>query len=518
MPRGSHKAHKTLRTGKRIAVLLLASCALATIAGSRSFEYDEAYSVFVTSPVPRPDWPAGVFRAGDVRSAFTLHSGPAAIARALRATDVHPPLYFWVLRGWRSAFGDSLLSMRLLSVGFAVLALAVVGAIGTDIGVPPLPAMLLTLGCYGFAYTAAVARGFALADLLALCGVLLTLRAARRPDGKKACAAFSGLLLGAATLANYLAGFGAVATLVWLGVVCRREWRAWLAAVGAFAAAVPVDLWFFLGQHDSRPGQFPPFQAVPALARLARYSVATVLGGLPLYGPSSLMLPLEVTLTLGFLGLVALVVARWTCIATRDARALLLAGAVAPPFGLLLLGLAFNSTPIELRYLCFATPFVALLISGALGRSVTGPDLRGTGESRWRIAALTGLLMLQAASLSGLAVMPETMQPTRAMAREAVRLAGSNGVILLPRGNDGVGVVGPFLAELPDQARILLFDSRVNAARLCPLLPDTDSVVLARVVADQESRAAVAAIGTVLRQCRDRTSVITATAPPAASW
>ena len=86
-----------MRFGQQLAVLSLAALALGAAAATRSFEYDEAYSVFVTSPVPRPAWPATMFRASDARAAFTAHAGPAAITRALRATDVHPPLYFWVL-------------------------------------------------------------------------------------------------------------------------------------------------------------------------------------------------------------------------------------------------------------------------------------------------------------------------------------------------------------------------------------------------------------------------------------
>ena len=39
----------------------------------------------------------------------------------------------------------------------------------------PVVAMLLTLGCYGFVYTNAIARGFAAAEMLTLCGVALLL-------------------------------------------------------------------------------------------------------------------------------------------------------------------------------------------------------------------------------------------------------------------------------------------------------------------------------------------------------
>jgi hypothetical protein len=50
---------------------------------------------------------------------------------------------------------------------------------------------------------------------------------------------------------------------------------------------------------------------------------------------------------------------------------------LAPPVGLLLLDVIFNSTPIELRYLAFATPFPGLLLAGALA------SLPHRGASAW---------------------------------------------------------------------------------------------------------------------------------------
>ncbi len=80
--------------------------------------------------------------------------------------------------------------------------------------------------------------------------------------------------------------------------------------------------------------------------------------------------------------------------------------AAAPPLGLLLLGLVFNSMPIELRYLAFATPFIGLLLAGAFA---TLP--RRAGHT------LCGfVLAIQILSLVGLMTRQETMQPARATA------------------------------------------------------------------------------------------------------
>ena len=473
-----------MRFGQQVAVLSLAALALGAAAATRSFEYDEAYSVFVTSPAPRPAWPATVFRAGDARAAFTAHAGPVAIARALRETDVHPPLYFWGLAAWRAVAGDGLVAMRLLSVLCALAALVAVGAIAREAAISQALAMLLTAGCYGFAYTATVARGFALAQALTLFGVLLVLRAARGERWRRALR--GGLLLGAATLTNYLSAFEGAAALLWLLAAHRRRPSLWVAAGLGFAAFLPADLWFFLAQRGSRDGQFPPFRIGAGLARLAEYAVANLFGGLPLYVDEPARTGVEAALGAAALGLAVMVARRWRFLA-RDARWLLLGGALAPPLGLLALGAASNNTPIELRYLCFATPFMGLLLAGILDAGDFTLSRRKRGWRGGYVAA--GVLLLQALAILGLILRPETMQPARRLARQAAALAGAGGIIVLPRGNDGVGVVGPFLAELPDSARVLLVAETDTPSMLRARVPP-GKVVL--VLTDQDRASAAA--------------------------
>ena len=95
---------------------LLCALILGLTAWIRGAEYDEQYTLFLTAGVPRPDWPETAFPAGLARALQSGHSGLAAIGHDLRVTDVHPPLYFWVLSGWRAIFGGGLLTARVLSV------------------------------------------------------------------------------------------------------------------------------------------------------------------------------------------------------------------------------------------------------------------------------------------------------------------------------------------------------------------------------------------------------------------
>src|ERR1035438_5700539 len=199
--------------------LLPCAIVLCLAAWLRGAEYDEQYTLFLTSGMPRPDWPVTVFPAGLAREIQAAHSGLAAIAHDLRVTDVHPPLYFWLVSLWREVLGHDFFAARLLSVVLGVGSLALTGVIARLARLPPVWAMLLTLGCYGFTYTSVVARGFALAQLLLLGGVACLLL------GRRVWRfVLAGALFGAATLSNYLALFAAGACLLALGleVVSRR--------------------------------------------------------------------------------------------------------------------------------------------------------------------------------------------------------------------------------------------------------------------------------------------------------
>ena len=126
------------------------------------------------------------------------HATLGGIARDLRATDVHPPLYFWTVSLWRLVFGPGLFAARMLSVLCGTVSIALVGIIANRCAIRPWVAMLLTLGCYGFVYTNAIARGFAMAEMLTLCGVALLL------GGRHVLA---GACLGAALLLQLSRGF-----------------------------------------------------------------------------------------------------------------------------------------------------------------------------------------------------------------------------------------------------------------------------------------------------------------------
>lgn len=450
------------------ATLLLAAVLLTAIADMRPPEYDEAYSIFLTAGNPRPAWPGHTFHPADVRHFFAGASTFGAIARNLRGGDVHPPLYFWILNLWRHVFGSSWFIARLLSVFFSLGTVATLAQAAKIARVPVIPAILIALLAYAFGYTSTVARDFALAQLLNTIGLTLALASRKTDDWRLAAA--TGLAFGAASFANYLAIFTPLAILFWMATpslqpLLRRipmTHRASNAAAGVFLLALlaflPLDWYFFSGQQASRHGQFQPFHPLPALALIAKDSGAAIFGGLPVYaGP--FMMPVALGLFVFFL----------ICLASAAKPALFTLTALATPAGLFLLGLSFNNTPIEIRYLAFSIPSIALILA-----TLPAP-LRNM------------LIILEALGTIGLAFAPATMQPQGLAAREAAAIAGPGTVTLIPYGNDGVGIPGPFIEAAPDNLTIQIIQTAPRLAQL------PQNIILATIGADDSSRAAIAA-------------------------
>jgi hypothetical protein len=207
-------------------------------------------------------------------------------------------------------------------------------------------------------------------------------------------------------------------------------------------------------QRSSRAAQFQPFSPLHALALLAKDFGAALFGGLPLYAGRAAP-GVVAALALLLLACLAAVIQR-----NHKHSPLFALPATATPCGLLALGLVFHNTPIEIRYLAFSMPFLALLFAASLPR---------------------GLL----AAMIGLGFAPGTMQAQALAARQAGAMVPPGGLILLPFGNDGVGVPGPFLAAAPARARVeLLRPGQV------PALAGAPEVILAMLGADAASRAA----------------------------
>ena len=192
----------------------------------------------------------------------------------------------------------------------------------------------------------------------------------------------------------------------------------------------------------------------------------TYLADLPLYFTGTASHIVATFLAALLVLIAAMVVVHW-----RRVPPLFVMAALATPVGLLLLAAVFDSTPIELRYLAFAMPFVGLLLASVSPRPM-----------------VCAVLAIQAVALVGLMIRPETMQPARATAIAAASLVG-DGVVLLPHGNDGVGIVGAFAVESVPELRLLIIRRDATAEQIRARAMPYQRVVLALLDQDADSHA-----------------------------
>jgi hypothetical protein len=347
----------------------------------------------------------------------------------------------------------------MLSVLFSIGALTALAWLATLAEIPVATTLLIALLSYGFAYTGIIARSFACAQCLNIFGMALTIKGSK--DQNSAYALAGGSAFGAAGFSNYLAIFIGAGTLFWLLIAKPAKKLTAFTALGLALFLPPIG-YFFVAQHNSRIGQFTAFSPINALILLAKDNGAALFGGLPLCAGRAgnfvtATLAILITICAGF------IVKNW-----QKNLSVFAVAALATPAGLLALGCVFKNTPIEIRYLAFSLPFIALLLAQTLPRRL-----------------LYLVLCIEACGIAGLIIAPATMQPQGLAARQLRKLATPASLILLPFGNDGVGVPGPFIASVPNHLRLEL----IKPGRL-PNLAREPRVILVMIQIDAASKQA----------------------------
>jgi len=331
-----------------------------------------------------------VYRLGDKSvwwdeglAAWAARQSLAEIAR-WTATDVHPPLYFWMLHFWRLGSGDSEFGLRLLSAAIGVLTVAAAYRLGRAVGGPRaglLAALLVGISRFDIWWSQEM-RMYALAALLAALSLWATVRfwdRDRPTDGALyvlfAVAGLYTLYLSVSVLV--------VANLAWLWVFWRTERRG--RAVLRWGAAQVVTLALFAPWLAYALGRIPTWSsAAPVTLDVFLRIYWTVLTtGIPVSVESYRWLTVPI-LAIFVGGLAALL---WT--GRRDWRvgrnvALLLLGLLLPAGVVYVISLPretfFYSPQLAPRYLLIFVPAFYVLLAWGLTRL-------GAGR-RWPVGAI----------------------------------------------------------------------------------------------------------------------------------
>ena len=165
------------------------------------------------------------------------------------AHDVHPPLYFFMLRGWIELFGDGIWSIRSMSAlpGVVVVGLGVwlTRQLSTQ-RAAVLAGVLLALMPTAVRYSQEV-RMYSLLGVWLLAATLALVYWVRQPERSRCLVAYV-LLMAAGFYTHYFTALCVLVHWAWLGVLCtsqrpgerlilRRQW--WLANVAIVLLYLP---------------------------------------------------------------------------------------------------------------------------------------------------------------------------------------------------------------------------------------------------------------------------------------
>ena len=351
-----------------LAVLLLLAFALRLHrAGERSVWWDEGMSV----------WHA--------------RQSLVEIARQI-SHNVHPPLYFWLLHGWRSISGDSEFGLRIFSTYLGTLTVAATYVLGRTVGgkkVGLLAALFLTVSRFHIIWSQEI-RFYALAALLAALAAWMAIRIWER--GRPIDYALYILFVTAGLYSLYLFFPVPVAiNIAWLWVFWRspRRWKElvrWGAA--QFAILFILALWL----NYALSGFLTNSSATPiAMIDFLNIYWTVLVVGVPLKVSDYALYTIPVLLI--FLAGLALLI--WQ--SRRDWRmarniTLFLSGLLIPiavVFYVTIPKAGAYAPPFSPRYLVIFSGYYSILLAWGI--------LRLGAKKRWPIAVLFSLVVLAAA-------------------------------------------------------------------------------------------------------------------------
>ncbi len=433
-----------------LCALLLALIAMG--AALRVFEYDEAYTHFYLAGLANPDWPIEPRTVGALRAWVDGGTtGLLQVVQDLVRHETHPPFHFWVLMPWRWLFGPGHFTARLLSVLCTAGSMLVMWRMATVARVPVLPTLACTFLAYAVFYPATLARAYALALLLLLLGTLALALVLRDPEAGRrrrldgaGLALAAGLACGLSGLSHYLALLAGATVLGAFGVTALAQRRV-LPVLAAGLGVLPP----FLGvvairaQQGSADWFHASFDFGRDLLRVFQMQAAALFARTPVlleepWGGVVAALVAPCSLIIG-----GAILAGLRPIMADPVRRVLLAGALAMPLGLLVLGVLTDRAPFVSRYTSYSLPFIALSFAAGLAH---------LGRRRPRLAAacLGYVLLWQAVGAGSQLLWPATQQEFRGIVADvARRWAPGQSVLAVPVGYDGIGKNGPYLWEAP---------------------------------------------------------------------
>jgi hypothetical protein len=468
------------RLTKTVFISLLIVSAGVRLPGlfARSIWYDEAITLLETAGYARPTWPREPEAAWTAQRQFQNTTTLSKIYRDLRQSDIHPPVYYWLLIFWRRGLGFSLEAAR----GFSLVC-SVASILGfylllheAKIKSPLIPALVyaLTSASIHFGHEA---RAYALASLLLMGGALFAyLACGAAVQNRRRLTAYTlmaSILCGFAFEANYLALFPAGVILLWL-LICL--WPASRFHAG-LALVIAVSIWLPAAHLLSTQLGARPEQAVGFVGLLAELKTILQMNVEVIYSPTYAWAGLRygAVATFGALAVITVtqLVRRWREVPVK--LLILLSGlALAPSAGVFLLNVLFNKSLHLPRYVMFAGPFMVVLLTYGL-------TTLASSKRALQVSIVTIVLGLQVTGINwGLERTPgQGGSNMRSLAAHIGRFQPRPHIVVIGKETaDDVGAVGSLVYELDPQSLIVTFDEATDLESLLLSIKGYDKVWL----------------------------------------
>ncbi|MEM9090656.1 MAG: hypothetical protein AAGC93_18150 [Cyanobacteria bacterium P01_F01_bin.53] len=458
---------------------------------SRAIWYDESITLLETAGHAIPNWPQQPIPASIAQEKFEGTPTFVKLADDLRRTDVHPPVYYWLLSLWRRWLGFSIETARLFSlicsIGTVLSLYCLLKAGKFEQSFVPTLVYALSTGAVLMGHEA---RAYALASLFIGLGALFAYLASEmtsernsrqvvhksRSDNKSRLVIYAvamALCCGVAFQTNYLALFPVSIILLWFVIYLWSTLR----LLTLFFPMMAVSIWLigfpsFLTQLSARPQAAAGFIGfLPEVGKILKMNIGVV--WTPIFDSSGL------TVVFGGVLIVLLgtsfrqILGYWSN-TNRKLLLLLLGLALSPSVGLFLMDVLSDKNLNAYRYLLFAGPALTALLTYGLthSRPVGLPArLFARVPSRFPVR-LTGrkilLLVLLGLQLIGINWGTERTRGWggshfRSLASTIQASSSASTIVVIDAGG-GRGYAGPVVYELAPTTMVsfLLKDSTVS--------------------------------------------------------
>jgi uncharacterized membrane protein len=251
-------------------LLTLVSFLLACVPSvlHRSIWTDEAWTLLLLSGQMLPTYPETVTTPESIQQ--FMHSG-ATVKQTLHTLiedDVHPPAYFLLAKAWASLFGQTLFSLRWLSVALGLASILLFCRF-LELSSPALARIATPIFAFstGVLHYSTEVRHYIFSLLglvitLYLMGRLIASRDKPRTDNARLVAALIAAT-SISLLTNYLVAFPIAAAYLWFTVL-QSNWR--IGFISGLCSLLVFSLWLpFLFQH--RPDVAIGTQGLDALSQ-----------------------------------------------------------------------------------------------------------------------------------------------------------------------------------------------------------------------------------------------------------